>query len=283
MLFRSGPLLTPAGYSFAPGDVAPTKNIDENGNVSASLSGALDRIEQMPHISALWHVQPETTASFSYQFQQVNYTADEPIAGNGFVDAPAVNQHATFDSSLLPKSDARNVRGHTLYVGLDHQFRPDFYGSVQAGATYYDYYNLDRHSFGPYARLSLTYVYAEESSVTGGFQEGRAASDIIGGPDKRDLVTDAEDSVLFANVRQRIIPNLFLNVNGNAQNSRFNGGGSDFDNQTEQFYEFGANLEYIFNANLSAHVGYDFTRLDSDIPNRSYTRNKVYIGATASY
>jgi len=237
----------------------------------------------MPHISALWHVQPETTASFSYQFQQVNYTGGEAIAGSVIAFDPTVPSITDIPLSDLPHSKDRDVRGHTLYVGLDHQFRPDFYGSVQAGATYYDYYNLDRHSFGPYARLSLTYVYAEESSVTGGFQEGRAASDIIGGPDKRDLVTDAEDSVLFANVRQRIIPNLFLNVNGNAQNSRFNGGGSDFDNQTEQFYEFGANLEYIFNANLSAHVGYDFTRLDSDIPNRSYTRNKVYIGATASY
>jgi hypothetical protein len=253
--------------------------------VHASVSGALDRVEQMPHISALWHVQPDTTASFSYQFQQVNYTAGEAIAGSvvavdGSTVPPTIS---TVPLSDLPHSKDRDMRGHTLYVGLDHQFRPDFYGSVQAGATYYDYYNISRHSFGPYARLSLTYVYAEESSLTAGFQEGRAASDIIGGPDKRDLVTDAEDSVLFANVRQRIMPNLFANLNGSAQSSRFNGGGSDFDGKTEQFYEFGANLEYVFNANFSAHVGYDFTRLDSDISDRSYTRNKVYIGATASY
>src|SRR6185437_16102060 len=103
------------------------------------------------------------------------------------------------------------------------------------------------------------------------------------GPDKKDLVTDAEDSVLFANVRQRIIPNLFLNLNGSAQNSIWNGGGKEFDGKTEQYYEFGANVEYVFNANFSAHVGYDYNRLDSDIGGRSYSRNKVYIGATASY
>lgn len=276
-----GPVLTPTGYDLST--AAPTKNIDALGNVSASLSGSLDRIEQTPHISALWHLQPDTTASFSYQFSDVNYTADEFITGNGFVDAAAVGDRATFDGAGLAKSQDRNVRGHTLYVGLDHQFRPDFYGSVQAGATYYDYYNIDEHSFGPYARLSLTYVYAQESSLTAGFQESRAATDIIGGPSKQDLVTDAEDSVLFANLRQRILPNLFLNVNGSAQNSIFNGGGSEFDGKTEQYYEVGANLQYVFNANFSAHIGYDYNRLDSDISNRSYSRNKVYIGATASY
>jgi predicted porin len=72
-------------------------------------------------------------------------------------------------------------------------------------------------------------------------------------------------------------------LNGSAQNSAFEHGGPAFKDTSEQFYEFGANLEYVFNANFSAHVGYDYNRLDSDIPGRSYSRNKVYIGATASY
>jgi len=257
--------------SFANIAVIPSKNIDAAGDITASLSGALDRVEQTPHVSVMWHVQPDTTASLSYQFGQTLYTANEFIAGN-IGNAPD-----------LPVSDDRDVRSHTLYLGLDHQFRPDFYGSVQAGATYYDYYNVNESSFGPYARLSLTYVYAQESSVQVGFQEGRAATDIIGGTTKQSLVTDAEDSVLYGVVRQRIIPNLFLNLNGSAQNSIFQHGGAEFNDKSERFYEFGANLEYVFNANFSAHIGYDFDRLDSEIPNRSYSRNKAYIGATASY
>lgn len=246
------------------------KNVDLSGNVSPSVSGLLDRIEQIPHIAALWHVAPETTASFGYQFEQINYTADEQIEGNT-ADVPPI------------KSSSRDNRSHTLYVGLDHQFRPDFYGSVQAGASYYDYYNLDSRSFGPFARLSLTYVYMEESFVQGGFQEGRAATDVIGAPGSPDLVRDTETSVAFANVHQRIVPHFFANLNGTAQHATFNGGGPGFNNKSENFLEFGANLEYQFNPHFSAHAGYDFDRLDSDLGDRSYSRNKVYIGATASY
>jgi hypothetical protein len=121
----------------------------------------------------------------------------------------------------------------------------------------------------------------EESSLQAGYQEGRAATDLIG--IAGDEVHDAEDSVVFASVRQRIIPNLFLNLDGTYQHSSFNGGGSEFNDKSENFYQFGANLEFKINQNFSTHVGYDFDDLDSRIGGRSYKRNKVYIGATASY
>jgi hypothetical protein len=252
-------------------DIDPT-----TGAVTASPSGALDRIEQTAHLSALWHVQPDTTASLSYQFQDVDYTGNEIIGGFA---GPLIDP---VDEAADPRSRDRDVRSHTLYAGLDHKFRPDFYGSAQAGASYYDYYNVGDHAFGPYARLSLTYVYMQDSSLQVGYQEGRTATDVVGGTTKGDLVHDVEASVIYASVRQRILANLFANLNGSFQHSTFNGGGI-FNNKAEDFYEFGANLEYVFNPHFSAHIGYDFDRLDSDLSNRSYTRNKVYIGATASY
>jgi hypothetical protein len=234
--------------------------------LAPSLSGALDRIEQTPRLSLLYHVMPDTTASLSYKFQQVNYNGNERIAG--FAGA--------YDMSSI-----RDNRSHTVYLGVDHKFRPDFFGSVEAGVSYYDYYNQHKTAFGPYARASLTYVYMEESSLQAGYQEGRAATDLIG--IAGDEVHDAEDSVVFASVRQRIIPNLFLNLDGTYQHSSFNGGGSEFNDKSENFYQFGANLEFKINQNFSTHVGYDFDDLDSRIGGRSYKRNKVYIGATASY
>lgn len=246
------------------------KNVDPGGTIFApSLSGALDRVEQWPHLSLLWHVEPDTTASLSYQFGQINYTGDEPILGP--VDAP------------LAKSSDRDSRVHRVYVGLDHQFNPDFYGSVQAGADYYDYYNVNVTSFGPYARLSLTYVYMPESSISVGFQESRAATDVVGGLTKSQLVHDAEDSVVYGTLHQRIIPRLYGNLRGSFQHSSFNGGGPTFNNKTEDFFEFGADLQYRFNANFSTQVGYDYNRLCSEIAGRTYTDNKVYIGATATY
>jgi len=251
----------------SPKNVNPGPGPD-TGRITPSVSGVLDRIEQTPHVALTWRVQPETTASLGYRFHQVNYTADEPILG-------------TEPDGVIANSDSRDERDHTVYVGLDHQFRPDFYGSAQVGASYYDYYNLNSTSFGPYARLSLTYVYLPESFVQAGFQEGRSATDVFGnGATKADLVRDSEASVFYAKLHHRIVPNLFANLNGSYQHSAFQGG--SFDNQAEDFYELGANLEYHFNAHFSVEGGYDFDRLDSDL-GRSYTRNKFYIGATASY
>ena len=244
-----------------------TKNVNAIGDINPSLSGVFDRIEQAPHLSLLWHVAPDTTASLSYQFRQVNYTANEPLVGNIL--------------GVFDRSSIRDNRQHTVYVGLDHQFRPDFYGSVQAGASYYDYYNNGTTSIGPYARISLTYVYALQSSIQAGFQEGRSASDVVG-TDVNHIVTDAEMSVVYAKLRQRIVPNLFANLNATAQRSEFNGGGS-IDGLTEYFYELGAYLEYQFNPHFSAQAGYDFDHLDSEIAHRSYYRNKFYIGATATF
>jgi hypothetical protein len=260
------------------------KNVNQaTGVITPSNSGLLDRIEQTPHLALQWHAMPETTASLGYRFQQINYTGNEPISGTIAVAAnPAVV------TDITAKSDIRDNRGHTLYVGVDHKFNPEFYGSVEAGGTYYDYYNMHETSWGPYARLSVTYVYMEDSSVQVGFQEGRSATDVFGQLDATtvgDIVRDAETSVVFANLRQKIspVPHLYGNLLGTFQNSSFKGGGDQFNNKSEQFYEFGANLQYQFNPYISAMVGYDFDKLDSELPGRSYTRNKVYIGATASY
>ena len=70
------------------------------------------------------------------------------------------------------------------------------------------------------------------------------------------------------------------------QNSDYNGG--EFDNQSEQYYLLGLDLEYRFTQNFSAHAGYNYDRLESGlktafVPDRSFDRNRVYIGVTASY
>jgi|SwirhisoilCB1_FD_contig_71_359875_length_1632_multi_4_in_0_out_0_2 hypothetical protein len=249
--------------------------LDENVTMvgPASLSGMLDRDESTPRIALTWQALPDTTVRAGYRYSMIKYTGYEVIGGP---KAEAPRAPGTVISS------DRNVNSHTIFLGLDHKFNPNFYGSVEAGGSYYDYYRINETSWGPYARLSLTDMYMPESSVTVGFQESRSPSDQLGLPtSKTDIVRDQETSTLFANVRQRIMPKFFANLNGSFQNGTFKGG--TLNDVSERFYEFGANLEYVFNPHISAMVGYDFDRLDSEIPHRSYTRNKFYIGATASY
>jgi hypothetical protein len=45
----------------------------------------------------------------------------------------------------------------------------------------------------------------------------------------------------------------------------------------------GLNLEYRFTPNWATEFGYNYDRLDSDLPFRSFTRNRVYAGVRATY
>ena len=76
------------------------------------------------------------------------------------------------------------------------------------------------------------------------------------------------------------------------QNSTYNGGA--LENEADMYYLLGLSLEYRFSPNFSASVGYNYDRLDSSSvidstqlantgAQRSFDRNRVYLGVTATY
>jgi uncharacterized protein (PEP-CTERM system associated) len=87
--------------------------------------------------------------------------------------------------------------------------------------------------------------------------------------------------VIWGELRHRIQPNLYGDLILTYQDATFNGGA--YNNSTEQYFLLGLTLQYKFNANLSADAGYNYDRVSSQVPGRDYTRNRVFIGATASY
>ncbi|HLP77531.1 MAG TPA: outer membrane beta-barrel protein [Candidatus Paceibacterota bacterium] len=234
------------------------------GDVLPSRSGALDRIENRGHVDGRFQLAPSTVGLVGYEFEQVDYTADESVQGN-----------VTIPASLV-SSDQRNRRSHKGYVGIEHSFSPALSVSARGGIQYNDYFNsLDGHTdVSPYARVNAKYVYAPESFVEVGFNEGRSPTDLT-------VARDAETSLIYGQVRHQIAPSLFGSLMGTFQNSTFNGGSRDGD--TEQFYTVGLNLEYRINPFLSTEIGYNYDKNKSDVLVRDYDRNRVYIGLTASY
>jgi hypothetical protein len=248
--------------------------------VTASTAGLLDRIENAVHLDGRWLLQPQTTGILGYQFRDINYTADEIIAGKYESNVPNPDANAT--------SDSRNARMHYGYIGADHNFRPDLTGSIRAGASYADYYNDPNQSaqVSPYGQISLRYTYAQESYLEAGASYDRIATDLVGAQQtgtQFTFTTDAQAAVIYATWNHRITPRLFGSITGQFQNDLYNNGA--FNNETEQFYLLGLNLEYRFTRNFSAHVGYNFDDLQSSItnPDRSFSRNRVYMGLAASY
>jgi len=241
-----------------------------------SRSGVLDRMEHSIHIDSRWHFAPQTTGIFGYQYSQMDYLGDEDIQGVAPPGTPG---------NLRSKS--RNTRSHYLYAGVEHSFTPDLSGSVKIGGQHIDFYNDStfKNEWSPYAQASLKYLYSVESSVEVGLVHQRSASDLVGPSGAQpagNFVHDQEATTAYGALRHRIIPNLYGSLMGTFQYSTFNGG-TGFDNKSDRFYLVGLNFEYRFNPHLSAHVGYNYDRLQSDIAGRDFTRNRAYVGVTAAY
>ena len=256
------------GYNNAYYDYA-----DQGGTfISPSASGLLDRLEHTIHLDTQWTLQPETVAVFGYQFRWVDYTAGEEIG----VVAP--------DSAPV-KSDERNFREHYAYVGLNHTFRPDLTASVRVGADFLDFYNDPSGSgngWGPYAQFVVDWTYAQDSRVEFGLTHDINSTDISGADGStRSFTSSQETTVLYGSINHRITARLRGSVIGQFQDSTFNGGTAN--NLSERDYLLGLNLNYQFNPHLSGELGYNYDKLESQIPGRTFDRNRVYIGVTAGY
>jgi hypothetical protein len=273
------------GYNNALYNYADHGTGDPNIDVlNPSNSGRLDRMENSIHLDTKWVIQPETVGIVGVQYRTVSYTAGEAI---GVIVRPT-------PFGFIPQiifSDTRNDHEYYGYLGVDHTFRPDLVGSVRAGGRYLDFYNDPTDSnngWGPYAMLSLAWTYAPDSRVEVGVSHDMSSTDIVGTtvgvtglPNQTSFTAYSEATVVYGSVKHRITPRLHGGLIAQFQNSTYKGGA--FNNEAEQDYLVGLNLTYEISPHLSAEAGYNYDRLESDIPGRQFDRNRVYIGATASY
>jgi hypothetical protein len=259
---------------------------ENNGNglspsqqaATPSLAGLLNRLDQSIGTDLQWHVAPETTALIGYKFEWVDYTGNEVIATNATAKA----------KSPYYNSDSRNNDSHFVYIGGQHNFLANLVASANAGVQYIDYYNDSGTSptLAPYGVLSVTYTYSPGSYAQLGFNHQQNATDVVspntnGGKNNGQITQSQESSVFFVTVNQQLTPKLIGSVIGNFQNSTYNGGANA--NESDQDYNVGLNLTYAFTMHFSGMIGYNFDDLQSDIPGRGYSRNRVYLGVTAAY
>jgi len=240
-----------------------------------SLAGALNRIENRVHIEGNYQVMPETKALIGYQFTDIDYNANEVIGG---VNDPFF----LGDTRVYARS--RVSREHTGYVGAEHNFTPEFKGAIRVGGSYTEYYNDPgvSASWTPYVNATLKYNYAPMSYVEGGFSYDRNATDVVGAGQLGTTTLDAESAVVFLTVNHAITPQIIGSLLAQFQNSKYHGG--TFNNNDERYYLLGLNLEYRFNQYFSANLGYNYDRLESSSSlGRTFDRNRVYIGVTATY
>ena len=180
-------------------------------------------------------------------------------------------------------SDSRNNQSHYAYVGVQHDFLDNLKATANVGAQYTEYVNdpSSQHLLGPYADASLIYTYASGSYAQLGVTQSRNTTDTVQINSSGQITQDQESTVAYFSVNQMLTPKLTGSLVGHFQYSVNNGG--YYDSQSAEFYNVGANLSYAFNRHFSSDLGYNFDWYTTPVPGQEYTRNRVYLGVTATY
>jgi hypothetical protein len=238
-----------------------------------SRSASLDRMEQLATLDLRWKATPDTTGVLGYQYGNTDYTSKEYII---YPDANAGQPGF--------KSNIRNDDKHFGFVGADESFTPDLMGSIRVGAEYLDYYRFHTSKLSPYADANLTWQYLPQGSAQVGVKEVHNATDVTG---YSYPVLDTSTTAAYGSINHKITDRFTASLMGQAQWSVFQGGDAigqgSIDGKSENFYVMGLNLAYHFNPWFLAEAGYDYSKLNSEIQDRSYTRNQVYIGVRGTY
>ncbi len=244
---------------------------ESGGNYSdPSYAGLLNRMEHNVWVELHSQLQPTTVGLIGYQFNLVDYTKNESIA-----QSP--------DGLITFYSRDRDNVSHIGYVGVEHNFLPNFSASAKAGVQYTDYYNdpTGQTELNPYFVLSTLYTYTRGSYIQAGFSYARNQTDVATVGSNNTLTQDQESAVVYASINHAITAKLIGSASGHFQYSTFNGGTVDGDR--DLYYSVDLNLAYHINQHLSSEVGYSFDDLQSDGAHTPYNRDRVYIGVTAAY
>ncbi len=250
-----------------------------DGTQQASLAGYLNMIGQTIYLNLNYQFSPDLSFLVGYQFGLDLYTANEPL-DLIFVDNAFTGQF--YNSSNL------NSYSNYGYVGGNYVLSGNISASLVAGVQVIDNYNLpsiisqDESSVEPYANLAITYTYLPGDYIQGGFTE-QASTANTPNPDKTSgsLTTFQQTSVLYASINHQITPFLLGTIIGRWQAGTYNGGASNGD--TQMWYSLGLNLSYSFTQHWSAEAGYNFDYVTAAANLQSYSRNRVYLGATAAF
>jgi hypothetical protein len=265
------------GWPFSPAAAYPVQ-------AQPSYSADLDRMEQLATLDARWKFTDQTTGILGYQYGHTAYTSPE------YIIYPSGIYTSHFYEPPLPPgvgnagytADSRNSDSHFGFVGVDESFTPDLTASLRVGAEYLDYYNFHTSRMSPYVDASLTDQYLPSCTAQVGVKVVHNSTDVVGSAGTTPVL-DESSTAVYASETHKITEHLSASVMGQAQLSTFVGGGAGYDGRTEQFYVVQANLAYHFNPWLVTEGGYNFSKLNSDLPNRGYTRDFVYLGVRATY
>lgn len=237
-----------------------------------SRSALLDRHEHLGYLNLRWiNMLENTDGLIGYQFGYIDHYSKDLIQLPG--------------SGAWVSADLRDNYSHYAYVGVERRFTELFRARVLVGGEYTKYQharsilrpivgNVDDDSINPFVDASVIYQ-GKYGEFQLGVRHARSQTDLV--------VLDAEATSVYGSFKKEIIGNLKGSITGMHQFSSFEDPSGVLDSQNEGFTMLGANLTYEINKFVSAELGYNYDLLASDVPLRSYHRNRVYWGLRGSF
>ncbi len=241
-----------------------------SGIPEGSRSALLDRVEHLARIDARWALRQHLLALVGFQYGINDYTSKDPIANIGTAAAP-----------VFVPGTARDNDSKYFFVGAQYDPSSVLKVSARLGVQSTYFKSSKKNVLSPYVDLSGNYTYLKGSDVEFGVRHSRNATDVVDRDATGQVTQDQETTTLFASVNHRITARITANLIAQMQYSTYQGGGAD--SEVDNYYTTGVNLEYRFTDNWVAEIGYNLDRLDSDQPDRSFTRNRIYLGARVTY
>ena len=239
-------------------------NYEQDGN--GSRSALLDRIEQTFRADLRYLFNPHFVGLVGYNFGLNTYTGDEYLDVNGTGN----------------RSNIRDSYVHRGYLGAEYDITAKLVTSLRIGGQFTDYHESGETSVTPYVDASLTYRYLPGGSLQFGIRHDNSATDVANVDTSTGVPTlDAGTTSVYAQLTHNITRSLTGSLNVQYQNSIFNNG--FYNGKSEDYWMLGANLEYRFNNHWSVDTGYNYDNLNSQVPDRGFDRNRVYVGVHASY
>ncbi len=179
----------------------------------------------------------------------------------------------------LTNTVSRDWESETIYAGLDYNFTPQLTAGFRAGGVVTQYDASSGSELDPYAEVFANWQVGARSSLNFDYTHTVAQTDV-----------DSYSSTLSDNfsltARYQFTPRFSGQLQGDynlAQNqadSSIIAGQGDFQENT---FGISFGLGYDLTRYLNLNMGYDYSEVDSDDSGRSYTRNQVSLGLTATY
>jgi len=234
-----------------------------------SRSAVLDRMEHLIFVDGNYQVLPKTTVSLGYQFGINDYTSQDRLFRVGGTD---------YTGSV------RDNRSHFVTLGIKQHLNPQLDVSAKVGGQFvqYDNQTLFKDEINPYAEGSARWGYMEGSSLQVGVRHQRLPTDVrvVG---NGTPIADQEATTIWISVNQAITSKITAIILGQYQHSVYGGSTPGAGDTVDEIFYAGATVAYQFNPHIAAEAGYSFDRLDSDLPFRSYSRNRVFLGTRLNY